>query len=145
MYKSKTSSHDENYTAFVILLLVHEMGGGGELTRGGESEYFKFRLIRGAIVRREHLFEVKGTLIRRFKVITACVLRRQKDVNTVLREILLKNIADSLCVKGSRFAHLYGLPKTHKANLSMRPILSATGTYNYNLAKWWKKHSSHSL
>ena len=54
----------------------------------------------------------------------------------VLREILPKNISDSLCAKGSRLAHLYGLPKTHKANLSMRPILSATGTYNYNLAKW---------
>ena len=51
-------------------------------------------------------------------------------------EILPTNIADSLCPKGSRLAHLYGLPKTHKANLCMRPILSATGTYNYNLAKW---------
>jgi len=30
--------------------------------------------------------------------------------------------------KSSRLAHLYGLPKTHKATLSMRPILSATGT-----------------
>jgi len=35
-----------------------------------------------------------------------------------------------------RLAHLYGLPKTHKANLSMRPILSATGTNNYTWAKW---------
>ena len=64
------------------------------------------------------------------------LLQKMKDVNTVLREILPKNIADSLCAKGSRLAHLYGLPKIHKANLSMRPILSATGTYNYNLAKW---------
>ena len=64
------------------------------------------------------------------------LLQKEKDVNTVLREILPKNIADSLCPKGSRLAHLYGHPKTHKANLSMRPILSATGTYNYNLAKW---------
>ncbi|XP_068717028.1 uncharacterized protein [Montipora capricornis] len=38
--------------------------------------------------------------------------------------------------KGSSLAHLYGLPKTHKPQLSMRPILSAVGTYNYNLAKW---------
>ena len=26
--------------------------------------------------------------------------------------------------------------KTHKEKLAMRPILSATGTYNYKLAKW---------
>ena len=36
----------------------------------------------------------------------------------------------------SRDAHLYCLPKTHKKKLAMRPILSATGTYNYKLAKW---------
>ena len=33
-------------------------------------------------------------------------------------------------------AHLYGLPKTHKTPLAMRPILSACATYNYQLAKW---------
>ena len=33
-------------------------------------------------------------------------------------------------------ARLYGLLKTHKTKLSKRPILSATGTYNFNLAKW---------
>ena len=27
-------------------------------------------------------------------------------------------------------------PKTHKKQLSVRPILSATSTYNYALAKW---------
>ena len=64
------------------------------------------------------------------------LLQKGKDVNTVLRETLPRNITDSLCPKSSRLAHLYSLPKTHKANLSMRPILSATGTYNYNLAKW---------
>ena len=64
------------------------------------------------------------------------LLQKEKDVNTFLRETLPRNIADSLCPKSSRLAHLYGLPKTHKANLSMRPILSATGTYNYSLAKW---------
>ena len=50
--------------------------------------------------------------------------------------ILPKSLADSICPKGSRLAHLYGLPKTHKPELSMTPILSATGTYNYPLAKW---------
>jgi hypothetical protein len=33
-------------------------------------------------------------------------------------------------------AHLYGLPKTHKKKLAMRPMLSATGMYNFKLAKW---------
>lgn len=50
------------------------------------------------------------------------------------RKILPKQIADSVCQKGSTLAHLYGLPKTHKERLAMPSILSATGTYNYALA-----------
>ena len=36
----------------------------------------------------------------------------------------------------SRLTHPYRLPKTHKTKLLLLPILSATGTYNYKLAKW---------
>jgi len=36
--------HHENYTSFVVMLLVRKMGKG-------EGAYFKFRLIVGALVR----------------------------------------------------------------------------------------------
>ncbi|PFX11771.1 Tetratricopeptide repeat protein 28, partial [Stylophora pistillata] len=49
---------------------------------------------------------------------------------------LPKHIADSVRQKGSRLAHLYGLTKTHKKRLAVRPILSAVNTYNFTLAKW---------
>ena len=55
---------------------------------------------------------------------------------TAVRKILPNEIADSICPNGSRLAYLYGLPKTHKPRLAKRPILSATGTYNFKLAKW---------
>ena len=64
------------------------------------------------------------------------LLEREKHIDSVVRRMLPKHIADTVCQKGSRLAHLYGLPKTHKERLSMRPILSATGRYNYALAKW---------
>ena len=64
------------------------------------------------------------------------LLVKEKEVKTALHEMLPKDTTDSLSPKGSRLAYLYGLPKTHKSTLSLRPILSATGTYNYNLAKW---------
>ena len=64
------------------------------------------------------------------------LLEKEKLVGNVIRKILPKPVADTLCPTGSRLAHLYGLPKTHKPTLSMRPILSATKTYNYDLAKW---------
>ncbi|CAF1146977.1 unnamed protein product, partial [Didymodactylos carnosus] len=37
---------------------------------------------------------------------------------------------------GSRPARLYGLPKTHKPNLPLRPIMSSIKTFNYKLSKW---------
>ena len=62
----------------------------------------------------------------------------QKQLESVVRRILPKEIMipDSVCKKSSRLAHLYGLPKTDKERLAMRPILSATDKYNYALAKW---------
>ena len=54
----------------------------------------------------------------------------------MVRRTLPKDVADAICPKSSRLAHLYGLPNTHKAELEMRPILSATGTYNFMLAMW---------
>ena len=64
------------------------------------------------------------------------LLQKEKELETVVRQILPKDVADIICPKGSRLVHLYGLLKTHKPELAMRPILSATGTYNFKLAKW---------
>ena len=64
------------------------------------------------------------------------LLEKENEQNIKVNSIFLKSLADALCPKDSRLAHLYGLPKTHKPELSMRPILSAIGTYSYPLAKW---------
>jgi len=37
---------------------------------------------------------------------------------------------------GSKAGVMYGLPKIHKENCPLRPIISAVGTYNYKLAKF---------
>ena len=68
------------------------------------------------------------------------LLEKENEPYTKVHNILPKSIADSLFPKGSRLAQLYGLPKTHKPELSMRPILSATNTYNYPLARGWKRN-----
>ena len=59
------------------------------------------------------------------------LLQKEKELESIVRRILPKSIADTIRPTGSRLAHLYGLPKTHKDRLAMRPILSATQTYNY--------------
>ncbi len=43
------------------------------------------------------------------------LLQKEKEVETVVRRILPEHIADAICPKSSRLAHLYGLLKTHKA------------------------------
>ena len=58
-----------------------------------------------------------------------------KQISAVISKVLPKPIPHSIRPKGSRLAHLYGLQKTHKEQLAMRPILSAMHTYNYALAK----------
>lgn len=64
------------------------------------------------------------------------LLEKEKQLHERAHKILPKATAEQLCPKGSRLAHLYGLPKTHKERLCMRPILSSSGTYNYPLVKW---------
>ena len=64
------------------------------------------------------------------------LLKKEKGLFSIMQRILLKPIVNSLIQRGSWLAHLYGLSKTHKKKLAVCPILLATGTYNYKLAKW---------
>ena len=52
------------------------------------------------------------------------LLEKEDQLESAVRKILPKSIADKICGSGSRLAHLYGLPKTQNENLSMQPILS---------------------
>ena len=56
-------------------------------------------------------------------------------LQSTVRRIHAKGIAEAISPSGSRLANLNRLPKTHKKKLAVRPILSATDTYNYALAK----------
>ena len=68
--------------------------------------------------------------------------RRENRLVRFLRDTLLKQkiiteeVYRQLFPSGSVAGVLYGLPKVHKDNFPARPILSAIGTYNYNLAKF---------
>ena len=73
-----------------------------------------------------------------FKYIT----KIEDKLARILRKLLkLKIITDEtfkyLFSSGSSVGVLYGLPKIHKVNNPIRPILSTIGTFNYNLAKFF--------
>ena len=56
------------------------------------------------------------------------LLENENELYTKVHNILPKSLA-RLFPKGTRLAHLYGLAKIPKPELSVRPILSASGTY----------------
>ena len=57
-------------------------------------------------------------------------LRKLKTVKTITDELF-----NTLKPTGSYLGRLYGLPKTHKSQIPLRPILSAVNTFNHKLAK----------
>ena len=67
------------------------------------------------------------------------LLQKEADLDRVLtsmKEKLPNDVRNEIRPHGSRLAHMYGLPKLHKQGVPLRPVLSATGTYNFKLAKW---------
>ena len=65
----------------------------------------------------------------------------EDKVNRILHKLhksgsISKGIMQSLQASGSTPGLLYGLPKVHKEGHPLRPILSAIGTANYNIAKY---------
>jgi len=72
------------------------------------------------------------------------VLKFEDKTNRFLSKLLKNKIIDRylyehLFISSSRPGILYGLPKVHKPNCPIRPILSAIGTSGYKLAKYLLK------
>ena len=71
---------------------------------------------------------------------------RERQLQRFLRTLKNKGFFtdesyDKIYSSGSKPASIYGLLKIHKVNinsdnLSLRPIISSIGTYNYNLSKF---------
>lgn len=69
------------------------------------------------------------------------LLQREKQISAVISKVLPKPIAD--LPKGSRLAQLYGLPKTLKEQLAMRPILPLRIPITMRWLSGWMKTLSH--
>ena len=70
------------------------------------------------------------------------ITKLESKLNKMLIEFKHENILstfeyDKLRAVGTNIGKLYGLPKTHKTGIPLRPILSAVGTHNYNLANFF--------
>ena len=67
--------------------------------------------------------------------------RLETQLNKILLSLhkagkLDKKVCNDLTATGSSPGKLYGLPKTHKNGVPVRPILSAITCHNYKLAKF---------
>ena len=68
-------------------------------------------------------------------------IQRENSLLNKLKHLKSQNIIsleiyEKIRPIGSRPGIIYGLPKIHKENYPLRPIISAAGTYNYDLAKY---------
>ena len=74
-------------------------------------------------------------------------VKRETRLQNLLRQLvkekkdpkkskITKEVYKRIIPCGSRAGVMYGLPKIHKNGVPVRPIISAIGTYNYNLAKY---------
>ena len=68
-------------------------------------------------------------------------LQKENRLRNLLKKLKKDNVIDQktydkLALLGTRPETLYGLPKVHKANVPLRPILSAFHTSSYNLSKY---------
>ena len=81
----------------------------------------------------------------KFKLLSEDPLRitqkREENLRSYLRGLknngtLPNSVYDHLAPCGTNPGRLYGLPKVHKPNYPLRPILSAVKTVSYNLAKY---------
>ena len=73
------------------------------------------------------------------KLISSPLKRLSSEFNRKVREILagVKDIdATSFLQINPKLPHIYGLPKTHKANIPLRPIVSYCGSFGYKLSKF---------
>ena len=69
------------------------------------------------------------------------IIKLEDKLNRLLRslkdKVITTEVYNNLFASGSVPGILYGLPKIHKPSCPIRPILSAIGTVNYNLAKFF--------
>ena len=68
-----------------------------------------------------------------------------KDVTKQNIDTDFRHDLSSLHVSGSLPSKLYGLPKVHKQQIPMRPVLSTIGSCNHTLAKVLNKYISHAV
>ena len=64
---------------------------------------------------------------------------QKRLLDFVNQKILTRDIYDRIRPTGSQRPRMYGLPKTHKENIPLRPILSMIGSSQHELAKWLSK------
>ena len=70
------------------------------------------------------------------------IIRKEDKVNKILTKLknnkeIFSNEYNLMYASETKPGILYGLPKVHKRDVPLRPILSAIGTAGYNIAKFF--------
>ncbi|CAF3818816.1 unnamed protein product, partial [Rotaria sp. Silwood1] len=75
-------------------------------------------------------------------------LKKEEQLLRILNKMKMRNFItpqefNRFKPKGSRPARIYGLPKTHKSGVPLRPIVSGIGSFNFGIGKLLARRLSH--
>ena len=76
--------------------------------------------------------------------VLALCIKHEDQLICFIRDIS-ETVYNTLFPQGSKPGILYGLPRVHKVTCPARPIMSAIGTFNSTLAKFWFLSYNHLL
>eukprot|EP00794_Sanderia_malayensis_P010538 gene10538-11650_t len=90
----------------------------------------------GDILNDNSKFEKLGD-VEKFDKTARLERKLQKRLHELVnKKQLTQCVYDRIRPGGSQRPRMYGLPKTHKPNIPLRPILSMVGSAQHQLAKW---------
>ena len=101
-------------------------------------------VILNSIYYKRKMYDILNDKIKFTKCSNNVSAKREVTSNNLLRKILKNgNLTDKLYKDlysvGARPGIMYGLPKTHKQNVPLRPIIISIGTFSYKTAKYLAK------
>lgn len=107
------------------VMVVQDIADYKQKIRGILATSGKFKLLKNNVTR------IRETRLQNY----LRSLRAEKDKKKVLRENRIETCVYNKVLPCCSRAGFIGLPKIHKPNAPLRPIISAVKTYNYALAK----------
>ncbi|XP_069981734.1 uncharacterized protein [Penaeus vannamei] len=146
-FSSYYSNSQHNFTTGLIkddLLLLNDLSKNKDIivTKPNKGQSVVILNKNEYIDEMESILGYETKFIKIVDYCTSLIIKREDQLNNMLRklkesQLTVKVTYSRLFTSGSKLGILYGLTKVHKTGFPLRPILSAIGTLNYDISKYF--------